>query len=152
MELEQEAREALLDFAKRYGELIPEFDPEKVEVEVLTPPHRPPPLPEGKQAVFAFYWPERESFLNVAYVGPNSGPRFQVQHYSPGGSPSNLAKRLLRAKEALGLHHLDPISVGPWMRRHLARVHYFLPASWDKEISKLFKRYLKERWQPLLGG
>lgn len=152
MDLQQEAQNALHAFTERYGSLFPDFDPAKVDIEVQLPPHQPGPLPEGKQAVFAFYWPERELFLNVAYVGPNSSPRFQSQHYSPGGSPSNLAKHILTHKEDLGLKQLDRLSVGPWMRQHLARVNFYLPADWSRDIGKLFKRFLKERWRPLLGG
>jgi len=152
MDLEKEARSALQAFTNRYGPLFTEFDPGKVVVEILPPPHRPGPLPEGKQAVFAFFWPDRNVFLNVAYAGPQSGPRFQVQHYSPGGSPSNLAKRLLEAKQSLELEMLDRLSVGAWMRQHLARVHFYLAAEWGRDIGKLLKGYLKERWQPLLGG
>jgi len=152
IDLEQEARAAWQAFAERYGPLFAGFDPGKAVIEVLPPPHRPGPLPEGKQAVFAFFWPDGNVFLYVAYAGPRSGPRFQVQHYSPGGSPSNLAKRLLEAKEALGLETLDRLSVGAWMRQHLARVHFLLPSEWGRDIGKLLKGYLKERWQPLLGG
>ncbi len=151
-DLGREAREALKAFSDRYGDVFEDFDPAAVEVEVLEAPHRPGALPPGRQAVVAFYWPERARYLYVSYAGPNSNARYQSQHYTPRGSPSNLAKRILAHREQLGLGQLDELSVGPWMRRKLSRVNFLFPARWGREVGKVFKEYLKRRWMPELGG
>jgi len=150
--LEREAREALDDFEKRYGSLFEGFNREDVEIEVLDAPHKPGPLPPGRQAVIVFYWPERDDYVYISYAGPNSNARYQSQHYTPKGSPSNLAKRILAQRNQLGLEHLDELSIGPWMRQHLARINFLFPAHWEREVLNVFKKYLKQRLHPLLGG
>ncbi|WP_457630930.1 hypothetical protein [Oceanithermus sp.] len=142
--------EALEGFVRQMNRYLQEpVSRETFDVEVLTPPHFPRALPGGKQAVFAFYWPERERFITVAIAGPNSNARFQSQHYLPASSGSNLARKLLQHREDLGLEDIDEHTVGLWMKGNLARVNIYLPAAVGREVLKYLKDYLKLVWEPI---
>jgi hypothetical protein len=64
-------------------------------------PHKRKPLPEGKMAVYTFFWEGR--CLKVGKAGPNSGARYTSQHYLPGKSKSNLADSILLDEVFLGI-------------------------------------------------
>ena len=148
--LRKMAEEAVEGFVGRMARYLNEpISRDTIEIEVLPPPHFPKALPPGRQAVFAFYWPEKDRFLTVALAGPNSNARFQSQHYLPTSSVSNLARKILQHREALGIDDVDENTVGLWMKGNLARVNFYLPAIASKEVSKYLKDYLKLTWRPV---
>jgi len=147
--LQKMAEDAVEGFVRQMTRYLKEpISRDAIKIEVLPPPHFPKALPPGKQAVFAFYWPEKDRFLAVALAGPNSNARFQSQHYLPASSGSNLARKILQHKGALGIDDVDENTVGLWMKGNLARVNFYLPASINKEVLKYFKDYLKLTWKP----
>ena len=147
--LRKMAEEAVDGFVRQMSRYLNEpISRDTIEIEVFPPPHFPKALPTGKQAVFAFYWPEQDRFLMVALSGPNSNARFQSQHYLPTSSGSNLARKILQQKEVLGIGDVDENTVGLWMKGNLARVNFYLPADIGKEVLKYFKDYLRLTWRP----
>jgi len=148
--LREMAESALEGFVRQMAHYLKEpLSLDDFEVEVLSPPHFPRALPPGRQSVFAFYWPEKDTFLTVALAGPNSNARFQSQHYLPASSGSNLARKLLQHRDALGITDIDENTVGLWMKGNLARVNIYLPANISKEVLKYLKDYLKLTWKPI---
>ena len=76
--------------------------PDMLTLEKLPAPHKPPSkLPEGKIAVYVFFW--NDACLKVGKVGSKSHARYTSQHYNPTSSMSNLAKSLVLDHEEIGL-------------------------------------------------
>ena len=76
-----------------------DLHPGLVTVDALPAPHRAPrSLPQGKMAVYAFFW-DLEC-LKVGKVGPKSQARYTSQHYNPNCS-SGSAQSARRASRGV---------------------------------------------------
>lgn len=83
---ERELVESFLSVAQLAHLSLGKFD---VRIEVLSAPHRRPSrLPEGRQAVYAFFL--GDTCLKVGKAGPKTAARFISQHYG-FNAPSTLA-------------------------------------------------------------
>lgn len=92
--------------------------------------------------------------LKVGRVAPNSGPRFQSQHYSPDSAKSTLAGSLIRYPVLwpwLGIADLDASSVRDWMRMNLDRVNLFIPAP-QAELLPHLEMYVRARVGSVFEG
>jgi len=131
--------------------------------EVLPAPHRPTKLPVASTAVYVFSLSAiagqsapcgTGTVLKVGKVGPNSEARFRYMHYNPGSSNSNLAKSLLAHPILwpwLGIDGLSVDSVGDWIRTHLDRTNFFLPAGHPQVLATL-EVYIRARVGSVFEG
>ncbi|MGH9350555.1 MAG: carbon-nitrogen hydrolase family protein [Terriglobia bacterium] len=143
--------EALSDFRKAAALASPRFSPDSIAVEIATKPHNPPKiLPMGKMAVYAFFLNGQS--LKVGKVGPNSGPRYTSQHYSPGSAGSTLAGSILKDPTKVGAVGVDSGSVGDWIKNNTDRVNLLLPVSSGLPILSLLESFLHVRWKPQFEG
>lgn len=85
--------------------------PTDLEVEYLPAPHRPPTrLPAGKMAVYGFWG--NGCWLKIGKAGPNSNPRYTLQHYNAGSAQSTLAASLKDDPHMLAVAGFDAQSPG----------------------------------------
>ncbi len=129
----------------------------------LGAPHRPPALPSGYGAVYAFALSQDAgqrapagpgAVLKVGRVGPNSAARFSAQHYSSRSAGSSLAKSLLRYRVMwpwLGISDLEETTVKSWMTSNLDRAHWFVPAGRQEVLSEL-EVYIRARVGSVFEG
>ncbi|MGH6878615.1 MAG: hypothetical protein ACREHV_14735 [Rhizomicrobium sp.] len=128
--------------------------------ERLPAPHRRPSrLPQGLQAVYAFFL--GESCLKVGKAGPKSEARFTSQHYGMN-APSTLAKSILANRDRMAelappelrlqLNSLTETSVGPWVEFNTCRMHLFLPTSAGAFPVSLAEAFFQCRFQPIFEG
>lgn len=134
-----------------------------VATERLPAPHQQPTLRANQSAVYVFaLGPEAGraapagpgAVLKVGKVGPNSGPRFYSQHYSPGSAGSSLAKSLIRYRVMwpwLGVDHLDVSNVKSWMLRSLERAHFYVPGVHHEVLAEL-EVYIRARVGSVFEG
>jgi hypothetical protein len=122
----------------------------------LSAPHIPKPLPAGMQAVYVFSLTRPPYMvLKVGKAGSKSNARFQSQHYLPASSKSNLAKSLLNRSAMwphLGIAALADQDVGPWLRAHTDRDHFFIAAEHGPFILALLEAFLQCRLRPTFEG
>jgi len=128
--------------------------------DLMAAPHLPPKLPSGKCAVYIFLMnsatnapagPNR--VLKVGKVNPNSGPRFQYQHYKPGSAMSTLAGAIEKYKilwNYLGISH-NINNYGLWIQHNTDRDHFFIDESLNN-IKDLLEIYIKGRLGPVFEG
>ena len=131
--------------------------------EMLSAPHRPPPLPAGSAAVYVFAFSETAgkaapcgpgTVLKVGKAGPNSEARFRYMHYNPRSSGSNLASSLLAHPILwpwLGIDYLNADSAGDWIRANLDRTHFFIPAGRPQLLATL-EIYVRARVGSVFEG
>ena len=119
-----------------YNELIFQF---------LPAPHEPPGLPGGHMGIYVFYY--RECCLKVGMAGPNSGTRFQYQHYN-GCASSTLAGSLCRDFTLHREVHLDLERPGNWIKATTHRANVLLPSRWGTDILRALETFLIARLRP----
>jgi hypothetical protein len=153
--------ELVADFSNGAGELDLPGWPCELEPELLAAPHQPPRLRAGCGAVYAFALGQKTAsaagagmVLKVGKVGPNSGPRFRYQHYSPSSAGSNVAKSLIGHAIVwpwLGIERLDADNVKPWMKANLDRLHIFVPG--DRPLVRsVLELYVRARIGSVFEG
>lgn len=118
-------------------------------VEVNPAPHKRTGLRPCFMAVYSF-WRDKEA-LKVGLASPNDDARFRYHHYSPGTSPSNLARTLKYRFAELGLS-APPLQYRQWIERETGRIDFIMPAGWGPPLAKLFEAYLHARWRPRFEG
>lgn len=148
------------DFAEAANSLQIDGWPCLLRTEVLSAPHRQPPLPNGYGAVYAFALsPATTSeagagmVLKVGRASSNSDARFRSQHYTTS-TGSTLAKSLLAHRIIwpwLGIEALDSSTVKDWMLAHLDRVHIYVPASSPLVLAPL-EMYVRARMGSVFEG
>jgi hypothetical protein len=153
----------LADFAAAANSATVEAWPCKVRPETLLAPHKPPRLPAGFGAVYAFALGETYGVgtpagagrvLKVGRVGPNSSARFTYMHYNTKAAGSTVAKSLVSYKIMwpwLGIATLDDLSVKSWMLTHLDRFHFYVPAGHDTVLASL-EVYVRARVGSVFEG
>jgi hypothetical protein len=139
---------ALGDFRQVAKLADAEFIADSITVEIMAKPHKAPTkLPSGKMAVYAF-------FLNgqALKVGTKSVARYTSQHYNPESAKSTLAQSILKNAAKIGAAHLDPVSVGNWIRTHTDRVNLLAPTSLGLLMLSFLESFLHVRWKPIFEG
>jgi len=120
-------------------------------IQILPAPHRPPSLlPNGKMAVYIFFW--NEKCLKVGKVGQNSNARYTSQHYNPRSSNSNLAKSILLGKDKLGLPSVSETNVGAWIKSNTDRINILLDSRHGIPALTLLESFLQCRLRPYFEG
>ncbi len=92
--------------------------------------------------------------LKVGRVGPNSGPRFSSQHYSPSAASSSLAKSLLRYRIMwpwLGIDEVTEQTVRTWLTSNLDRAQWFVPGG-EPEVLAELEVYIRARIGSVFEG
>ena len=145
------SRELLFDFV-RVAELarvaISEND---IILEHLPAPHSPPSrLPEGKIAVYAFFWGEQ--CLKVGKAGPKSQARYISQHYNAASSKSNLAKSILGHQRELGLNGLNENTITDWIKNNTSRINFLVDTKVGIPVLNLLEVFLQCRLRPRFEG
>ena len=130
-----------------------------MHLEVLAAPHRRPSrLPEGRQAVYAFFL--CDACLKVGKAGPKTAARFISQHYG-FNAPSTLAKSLLGHRNRVvklcparsdGVMDLTEESVGRWIENNTSRLHIFLPITVGPFALSLLEAFMQCRFKPVFEG
>ena len=124
---------------------------EEIKVEYLVAPHKPPSsLPNGKMAIYAFWWDG--VWLKVGKAGPKSEARYVSQHYNAGSAQSTLAASLNndpRMNTVTGFHPLGPSG---WIKASTCRVNILLPSSRKKNLLSLLEAFLRARLSPRYEG
>jgi hypothetical protein len=143
--------EAISDFGRAAALANAEFSTNTIMVEILEKPHNAPRfLPNGKQAVYAFFF--NRQALKIGKVGPNSGPRYTSQHYNRASANSNLAQSILSNPRKLGALEIAPESVGDWIKLNTDRVNLLVPATDGVPVLSFLESFLHVRWKPVFEG
>lgn len=121
-----------------------------LSLEVLTEPHKPTSLPEGKMAVYGFY--HMDIWLKVGKVGPNSKARYKSQHYLPNSTNSNLAKSILKDSSFCKTHSLDSDNIKTWMLANLVRFNILIDKEQPDALLSLLEAYLHLKLEPKFEG
>jgi hypothetical protein len=141
-------RDDFLKVARLAGVTLPA---NAISIERLPAPHRPPSaLPQGKMAVYAFFW--KSQCLKVGKAGPKSHARFSSQHYSPTSSRSNLSKSLVRRQGELGLSGISESNVGDWIKSNVGRANFLLNAEIGIPVLSLLESFLQCSLRPQFEG
>lgn len=120
------------------------------DLKILPAPHVPASLPEGKMAVYGFYF--MGEWLKIGKAGPNSGPRYKNQHYLPKGSNSNLAKSILQDSDFRSMYSLDNENIKSWMFHNLSRFNILIDDIHPPELLKLLESFLHMKFGPKYEG
>ena len=124
---------------------------DNLAIQILPAPHRPPSsLPDGKMAVYIFFWDEK--CLKVGKVGQNSNARYTSQHYNPRSSNSNLAKSILLGKDKLGLPSVSESNIGAWIKSNTDRINILLDSRHGIPVLTLLESFLQCRLRPYFEG
>jgi hypothetical protein len=124
---------------------------QSILAECSGPPHRQPTgQPDGRPAVYAFFYQER--CLKCGQVGPNSASRYTSQHYNPNSSNSNLASSLLKRGREIGLPEFSSTEIGVWIKNNTARVNLLFPVTTSKRTLNFVEAFLHLSWRPVFEG
>lgn len=158
-----DARALAQDFRNAAGSAGLRIATAVIEHELQPAGSRLPRFPAGKCAVYIFSLSAaygarstagQHRVLKVGRVGPNSGPRFTYQHYSPQSARSNLANSLVVCRVVwpyLGIESLVSDAAGDWIRQNTDRDHFFVGSEFADELQYL-EAYLRARLGPVFEG
>lgn len=139
---------AFVTVAELAGESVQLSD---LTVEFLDAPHKPPThLPEGKMAIYAFWW--NDAWLKIGQAGPKSEARYTSHHYNPNSSNSNLAKSLINDLQMLGVDGFDAKNPGQWIKASTCRVNILISFHKRRELLSLLEAFLHTRLRPRYEG
>jgi hypothetical protein len=93
-----------------------------IRVEPLAAPLNRPRLPEGKMAVYMFFY--KGKCLKVGMAGAKRKNRYTYQHYRFNGANSCLAKRICQDKSYKRFVHSE--SVGEWIMQNTCRINLLM--------------------------
>ena len=127
------------------------LDDDKIAVEVLPAPHKPPSnLPKGKMAVYVFLY--KGQALKVGKVGPKSQARYVSQHYNAGSARSTLAASLLKHSAVIGIVGLGSDEASEWIKLNTDRVNYIMDSDLGIPVLTLLEAFLQCRLRPVFEG
>lgn len=142
-----EALKAFITVAELAGEHLTLED---LKLEAHCAPHKQPPrLPDGKMAIYAFWW--NDEWLKIGKAGPNSGPRYISQHYT-GSAMSTLAGSLVKDPNMGHVIGFDQNHAGEWIKKSTCRVNILISAQRSKELLSLLEAFLHVRLKPRYEG
>ena len=112
-------------------------------------PHIPTCLPEGKMAVYIFFY--KNECLKIGKAGPNSNTRYLSQHYIPKSSQSNLAKSLL-ADDKFPVKTLNEENIGDWIKQNVRRINILVDKDLNIYILNLIEAFTQLYFHPKYEG
>ena len=121
----------------------------KVQIIDSGVPHSPTSLPEGKMAVYLFFY--KNECLKIGKAGPNSNARYLSQHYSPKSSQSNLAKSLLEDVK-FPVKNLNEENIGDWIKQNVRRINILLDKDLNIYILNLIEAFTQLYFHPKYEG
>jgi len=144
-------KEIVADFLKIAKLASVDISEDAVIIEVLCKPHtQPRNLPQGKMAVYVFYW---DTYcLKVGKVGPKSEARYTSQHYNPNSCNSNLAKSILKQKFKFGTSDITEENIGIWIEKNTDRINFLLDQNLGISVLSLMESFLQCRLKPKFEG
>ncbi len=136
--LQEIFRQSIAQFnLQNYNMTIDDF-----EIEHIPEPHDPAKLPQGKQALYAFFLSDQ--CLYIGYAGAKSGSRFSSQHYGTS-SYGTLARYLLKSGVS------DYYGIKDWIRTNCWRINIYTDAAFGTDILKDLRDFLKSEYKPVYG-
>jgi hypothetical protein len=121
----------------------------KIQIMDCGVPHSPTSLPEGKMAVYTFFY--KNECLKIGKAGPNSNARYLSQHYNPKSSQSNLAKSLL-ADEKLPIKTFNEENIGDWIKQNIRRINILVDKDLNIYILNLIEAFAQLYFHPRYEG
>jgi hypothetical protein len=122
-----------------------------IQIEDLGVPHTPPKtIPEGKMAVYSFFYNGRA--LKVGKAGPKSKARYTSQHYSAGSARSTLAASLEKKPEIIGLVNSDVTDSKQWIKQNTQRINFIINNSLGVDVLNLIEAFLIAKLSPAYEG
>ena len=122
-----------------------------IQIEDLGVPHVPPKtIPEGKMAVYSFFYNGRA--LKVGKAGPKSKARYTSLHYSSGSAPSTLAASLEKKPELIGLVTSDVTDSKQWIKQNTQRINFVINNSLGVDVLNLIEAFLIAKLSPVYEG
>jgi hypothetical protein len=146
-----EVQESIKDFltvAALAGDILTLED---FHIEFLPAPHKQPSnLPQGKMAVYAFWF--NGDWLKIGKAGTKTKARFTSQHYNAGSAPSTLAASLVADQRMQNVTGFDKNSPGNWLKLNTCRANILISDKHRKEIISLLEVFLHARLRPRYEG
>ena len=124
-------------------------DKNKIQIIDSGVPHFPTSLPDGKMAVYAFFY--KNECLKIGKVGPNSNARYFSQHYNPKSSQSNLAKSLL-ADNKFPVKTLNEENICDWIKQNIRRINILVDKDLGIYIINLIEAFTQLYFHPKYEG
>jgi hypothetical protein len=122
-----------------------------IQIKDLGVPHAPPKtIPEGKMAVYSFFYNGRA--LKVGKAGPKSKARYTSQHYNSGSAPSTLAASLERKPEIIDLAPSDVTDSKQWIKQNTQRINFVINTSLGVDVLNLIEAFLIAKLSPAYEG
>jgi hypothetical protein len=122
-----------------------------IQIKDLGVSHAPPKtIPEGKMAVYSFFYNRRA--LKVGKAGPKSKAGYTTQHYSAGSAPSTLAASLERKPELVGLVTSDLADSKQWLNQNTQRVNFIIDSGLGADALNLIEAFLIAKLSPVYEG
>jgi len=121
----------------------------KIQIIDCGVPHSPTSLPEGKMAVYTFFY--KNECLKIGKAGPNSNARYLSQHYNPKSSQSNLAKSLL-ADEKFPVKTFNEENIGDWIKQNIRRINILVDKDLNIYILNLIEAFAQLYFHPRYEG
>ena len=103
-------------------------------------PHIPEKLPDGKIAVYSFFY--EKICLKVGKVGLKTKNRFFYQHYNPNSCNSNLAKSILYDSNFF-VSNMNCETIDAWIKNNIQRIDVLI----DKNFGNYFLNYIESFMQ-----
>lgn len=132
---------------------IHNIERDDITIETLTygENHNQKKLPNGQIAVYIFRNPNCDICYKVGKVGTNSNARYQVQHYSPNSSKSNLANSILNDPKLNDNEEIQ-LNVGEWIKKNTTRTNILLKAEKGIFALNLLEAFVQNRLNPIYEG
>ena len=121
--------------------------PNQIEIVDWGCPHKPTALPKGKMAVYMFFF--NNQCLKIGKAGPNSGPRYNSQHYNPNNSKSNLANSILTSEFPLKSTSSE---IGEWIKNNTHRINILMDDKLGIFLLNFVEAYFQLRFKPKFEG
>ena len=124
-------------------------NPDWIEISDLGCPHKTNKLPNGKMAVYIFFY--KDECLKIGKAGPNSNSRYENQHYDPNKSGSNLAKSIL-FDETFNVKSISNKNIGDWIKNNTKRINILLNKETGIFVLNFVEAYFQLKFKPKYEG
>lgn len=122
-----------------------------IVIEDLGVPHQPPKtIPEGKMAVYSFFY--NGQALKIGKAGPKSKARYTSQHYNAGSAPSTLAASLESKPEKIGLTKSELLDSKEWLKQNTQRINFIINSHLGVGVLNLVEAFLIAKLSPVYEG
>lgn len=142
--------EALHDFEIVSGLALEPTSLSELKINFLEAPHLPNVLKKRWMAIYGFWW--NGEWLKIGKVGPSSGARFKIQHYSVDAARYTFARSLVTDPAMAMTGVREEPDPGDWIRSNVNRVEIMLPPEKSRELLSLLELFLHVRLKPRYEG